>query len=368
MMRRNGTRVWALMFAAGVCAAAPGEPPPQTPEKQPANATPPSGDQPPANETPRRTEPVRRIKPTRDATPAPAQAVNPIASESAIPGLENTDLMLKAAPLRGEGTFLVRQRGSLVATPTGESAIVFHADANGARERPMVLLPCQTLQRMRKVVADRTTPTAFNVSGQVFVYLDLNYLLPTAYSIVGEESPAQAMPAKEERPAPDSATKRDEPPAKAGANLESDPQLQELIKSLEAQRERPRALGGRPRSPLVPGVETSKSAAGSSTASLKKGARAEGTSILRRRGRLVRAGDGQWSFVFDAGPLGDGASDAPITLMPCLTLQRMEGWASTAGESATFTVTGNVYLFEGRNYMMPAAYTINRPGDVDPRQ
>jgi len=319
---------------------------------------------------PRTLEPVRRIKPSKDSAPPPARAINPISGERVIPGLEDADLTLKAAPLRGEGTFLTRQRGSLVATPTGEWAFIFHADEQGVRERPMVLLACQTLQRMQKVASERGERTAFLVSGQVFAYLDLNYLLPTAYSIAGDEgaaaSPQGEGAARGKTNTAPNAEAKDQP---AAGGDQGDPQLADLIKSLEAQRQRPRALERRGEGASGGGSTANGGAGLAGNGSGGAGSvLAEGASIQRRRGRLVRDGNGQWVLTFDAGPKGDSGTDAPITLMPCLTLQRMETWATQAGDAVTFTVSGNVYQHQGKSYLMPSAFLVNRPGDVSPRQ
>lgn len=293
---------------------------------------------------------MRRIKPSKDGAPPPARAINPIPGERAIPGLEDADLTMKVSAIRAEGTFLSRQRGSIVAIPSGESAFVFHADERGLRERPMVLLPCQTLQRMQKLVSERGDRTALLVSGQVFTYLDLNYMLPTAYSVAGEA--AQERPAA--RPSGDDGQER------SAGGASGDPELADLIRSLEAQRARPAALERR-----------ANPSERSSTAEAREGAGtslAEGGPLNRRRGRMVRDSAGRWVFTFDSGPKGEAGTDAPLTLMPCQTLQRMEAWATRWGDGVTFTVSGSVYQHQGKGYLMPSAFLVNRSGDVGPRQ
>src|SRR5262249_32603220 len=131
-----------------------------------------------------------------------------------------------AAPLRSEGTFLVEQRGTVIKLGTGERVVVFHADKSGKRERPMVLLACQKLQQMEQMATDRGETPVFVVSGQVFAYQNVNYLLPTLARMVAE-APAGAG----------AGGGAGGPGTSPPKNPAAEPGVQELIKELEAQRE-----------------------------------------------------------------------------------------------------------------------------------
>lgn len=270
------------------------------------------------------------IKPTGVA-PEPAKPAGPQMRDGAIPGLEEADFLVGAAPLRAEGTFLVEKRGSVIRLGTGERVIVFHADEKGKRERAMVLLPSQKLQQMEQMAGDE--PTAFVVTGQVFVYLGVNYLLPTMVRQVSE-SAAVPTPA----------------PTKPG---ESDPSVQDLIKQLEAQRETPRGPERRP-------VEAAPAAAAGEAALLP-----EGQAVVRRRGRLVRQAGGDWAMAFDNGAAGDVKIDRPLTLSQCLNLQRMEAWAMRSGDAASFEVSGRVLAYQGRNYLIPTMFQVYPASDLE---
>jgi hypothetical protein len=241
-----------------------------------------------------------------------------------IPGLEDSDFLVGAAGLRAEGSFLVERRGSMIKLPTGERVIVFFADEKGRRERPMVLVACQRLQQMEQMVGD--DGVAFVVTGQVFVYRGVNYLLPTMVR--------QAGTVEESRPA-----KQGRRPGK----VETDPGVQDLIRQLEEQREQPRG----------------ESAASSARPDTAEGvALPEGRVISRRRGRMVRQPTGEWALAFDAGPTGEAKVDRPMVLSPCLNLQRMEAWAMRAGDATSFEVSGRVLAYQGKNALIPTMFQV----------
>ena len=85
----------------------------------------------------------------------------------------------------------------------------------------------------------------------------------------------------------------------------------------------------------------------------------ENTVIARRLGRVVRADNGaEWMFAFDADT--DGQSDPPMVLMPCRTLERAEAIAEEQGDSARFVVSGRIYVYHERNYLLPTVMRLAR--------
>lgn len=311
-------------------------------------------------------------KPPKKDEPAPAS----------IPGLEETDFRVKRAPLRREGTFLLRQRGSLLKLPGGERAFLFHPDASGRAERPMVLVPCSWLQRIEQIAADRPTPIAFSVTGQVYAYRGVNYLLLSGATVVADEPPT--VPPQPVPPTSPPQQPTESPPPPEGGEVgapptppppSTDPQVQDLIKQLEAQRDRPRTIEpGIPVSPVPPASLASQqpkppkpTEAGEVGATAAARLIPEGRAIVNRRARMVRTGS-DWSVAFDSGPRGDPDLDRPMTLTPCLNLQRMESWAGTRGDNATMEVSGQVLAYQGRNYLIPTLFRITPPTDLQPRQ
>lgn len=91
--------------------------------------------------------------------------------------------------LMPEGTIIVDRAGRMVRSDVGgEWLFTFETDRNGKQDPPMVLLPCRRLERMEKLLEERADATVFRVSGQVYVYYDRNYLLPTWYQIPYERN------------------------------------------------------------------------------------------------------------------------------------------------------------------------------------
>ena len=95
----------------------------------------------------------------------------------------------------------------------------------------------------------------------------------------------------------------------------------------------------------------------------------EGTLISSRRGKLTRdasasggggggASGGGWQFVFDAD--STGLADPPMRLLPCLLLEHLEDFARHNGSTAPILLSGQVYVYGGRNFLLPTAYRIPR--------
>ena len=312
---------------------------------------------PPPPTEPLKRPPAESIKPTRTGAPPPPEPAGPRMKDDAIPGLEDSDFRIGAAPLRSEGTFLTLKRGSMLNLPGGERVFVYHKDEKGQRERPMVLVPSQTLQRMEQIAQDRTEPPIFVVSGQVFVYQGVNYLLPTNYRIASGESEAPVADPPKTVPKPAVPAK---PPTERPTL--SDPAVQDLIHELERQREASRASEARAARPdPEKKAETTRPAAESALIP-------EGQTVVRRRGRLIRSDAGDWAFVFDRGLSGEAGTDRPLIVTPTLNLQRMEAWVAKQGETATFELSGRVLAYQGRNYIVPTMYQVYTPNDLEPRQ
>lgn len=251
-----------------------------------------------------------------------------------------------SAPLRREGTFLVRQRGSMVRLRNGEWLMVFHRDAQGRSERPMVLVRSANLARMEQLGGTDPEAQAFIITGQVLVYRGVNYLLPTAPPVLARSGSGPAAPGE----------RASNPPASVPAG---DPGTEDLIRVLEAQLDRPRGLG-LARAPDAPSPD--------GASDRKPTILPEGSMVIRRRGRLVRTSAGDTALAIDADADTPPALDPPMVLAPCLLLERMERVALDRGEEMTFEVTGRVLAYQGRNFLLPTMFRVYQPGDVERRQ
>jgi hypothetical protein len=338
----------ALLFMIGGPAAAQNQAPP---EPKPEPRSDPALNDPSVREKADEMDRPRGLAPALAPTGAPeAEPVTPgVPPESAIPGLESSDHAVTRAPLRREGTFLVRQRGSMVRLRTGAWAFVFQKDAAGNAERPMILVPSSNLSRMEHLAADRAEGMSFLLTGQVFAYLGRNYILPTRPPVLVMSDRGAVAP-----DAPD--TSATAPPAMTRSGR-TDPEVDQLLKELESQREAPPAILTSPPMTRAPDA----------------GSRApdpvpEGAMISRRRGRLVRQPDGETAFVIDTDADTSAAADPPYTLVPCLTRERMENQAARMAEVMIFEVSGRVLAYQGRNYLIPTMFQAYPSSDLSRRQ
>ena len=227
----------------------------------------------------------------------------------------------------------------------------------------MVVQPGLRLTEMRRLVEAAERPITFRVSGRVLVYKNRNYLLPTFYTTLAVGQRAAVAPGVDER--------TDDPALEDFEDLfaepDADPTLDEAIEAVE-QLDTPREVEV-PRGPNTGGEE---SAADAASARLVR----EGVQITARTGRLVRAPGAGRMMTFDndtddrsAG--ADGAPlDTPMEVLPCLSLQGMETLAEQYGQRLRFTVSGTVYVYDGRNYLLPTMYIIeiDRTGNLTPGQ
>lgn len=161
----------------------------------------------------------------------------------------------------------------------------------------------------------------------------------------------------------------------AHAQPSGEPNPQDVIRDMERKAgEKPAATPTPAPAPSTPAPTTAPSTSGAvtpagapvptATSTGAGGTRLlrEGTFIASRRGRMTRSSDGQWTIVFDADR--SGKAEPPMTLMPCLNLQAMEKLAERGGETLSFTISGQVFVYKGRNHLLPTLYVVNRRAEV----
>ena len=212
----------------------------------------------------------------------------------------------------------------------------------------MLVLPCATLERLERAMALDPTLERVTFTGQVTVYDGRNYLLASRYARLGAASEPEIEDA-----APEGG---DEPGERAPPALRDDPEVRELIEALEA---RPRGVMGEERGAGAP--------AGALDAAGTTRAPAEGTAMVRRRGRLVRDGAGGWTLRFDNGP-ETGAGDEPLGVLPCMLLMEMERRVMREGDDLDMLVSGRIYSYRGRGYVLPTLMQLVPRGGINPLQ
>lgn len=252
---------------------------------------------------------------------------------------------LESEPMPGllpEGSFIVRQFGAMRRVGAAGWVFIFAPNADGPTTPPMPLLPCANLQAMEQIAGpagDAGRDAGFLVSGQVFVFDGRNYLLPTIFVQADGPDPAGApRAAGAEEPAAAPAPETFDEPAQA------EPSVDELLRRIEAA------------SQAAPTGDASAQFAPNS-----EGLTPEGSLIASRRGRVLRSDSGGWRFAPDVDADTPQGVDQPMDLLPSRALEAMlrEQWAMG---SRALLVSGRVFIYNGRNYLLPTMFVIERTG------
>jgi len=226
-----------------------------------------------------------------------------------------------------EGSFLTRARGRMVRLNSGAWAFVFNPDEAGAELAPMVLLPCMQLAAMEQIAEASPESALFLLNGQVFVYRGRNFLLPTLHAVVsgagreGEELGEGA----------------------SGGMDGEEVSVDDLIEALDEATPRADRLSPTPDPRATP-----------------KGLWQEGELVTLRRGRVLRSEEGAWTFAIDNDVDLVESTDAPMTILPCLNLERIEERAQRRSGSLPVVLSGRVFVYGGRNYVMPTMFVEQR--------
>jgi hypothetical protein len=288
----------------------------------------------------------------------------PAAGNPALPGnIVRQDLAPTSSGLVREGAFISEHQGLLRPLKGGGWAFVFDPDDEDDRLKPMIIQPGLRLTEMRRLVEASDRPITFRISGRVLVFNNRNYILTTFYTTVAVGERESIAPGVDDR--------TDDPALEEFEDLfldtDGDPTLDEAIEAVE-RLDRPTDVSV-PRGTGEPSEQTEQS---DEPARLIR----EGVQITARTGRLVRSPDGGWLMTFDndtdqPATTSDGATlDTPMQILPCLSLQSMQALAEQYGSRLRFTVSGTVYVYESRNYLLPTMYIIeiDRTGNLTPGQ
>lgn len=309
------------------------------------------------------------IQPTKPPAPAP---VTPTPPPAAKPTLGPIGGLPSEAGLPGrrfypEGTFLSRRKGRLFRSTTGDVIFLPERDSKKRGEAPMVVMGCQELDRLEAVPDAFATDVNIVLSGQVYVYYDRQYILPSAYSV--ERIAPAANPSG--TPAATSDPADTKPATTAAKTAADDPDVAALIRDLETKRGTARAIDPTPTADTKPNANGSKPDGKPKTAD-KAAIRSEdavtpeGTMLLNRRARLVRLTGGLLAAAFDGDTQSPGP--APMPLLRCRMTQKLDEAARSRGEDLTITVSGRVTVYGGRNYLLPTLIQVATTGDIKPQQ
>jgi len=131
-------------------------------------------------------------------------------------------------------------------------------------------------------------------------------------------------------------------PASEAAPPDEDPSVEELLQRIESAT--PQAPTGEALPQLAP---------------MSAGLIPEGALIASRQGRLVRDDSGGWLFAPDVDADAAPGLDHPMLLLPSRTLEAMLREQRRLG-GRSFIVSGRVFIYAGRNYLLPTMFVVRR--------
>ena len=311
------------------------------------------------------------------------------------------------APLIPEGGFLVRASGTLGRDEFfGVWTFELDGRVDGAADRSLILLPAEPLadmiQRHVSTIKDGTSAPMFEISGQVLVFHKRNFLLPTfavpidrrverpavpkllppgskgalelaqnrlvvataeTATAVGAGTSAEAGTAALTAATVAADTKSVDP-EKFANDLENRLNERVAVVPSSADNAAP-AIAATPGTPqpsrtvapatdltasVMPMIEartTPLSSATPSTLPLLPPMR-----VQSRRGTITRDPlTGTWRFIFASGQHDNG--DIALELLPCGMLNQLIASARLRDGASHVMLTGDVTVFEGRNYLRP---------------
>lgn len=89
---------------------------------------------------------------------------------------------------------------------------------------------------------------------------------------------------------------------------------------------------------------------------ISRGLLHEGAFLADQPGRLIKLEQGGSAFVFDRN--AEGRATPPMAVLPCTTLMRMEQIRDAREGEVRFRVSGQVFVYDGRNYLLPTFYRV----------
>ncbi len=214
---------------------------------------------------------------------------------------------------------------------------VFAPTQERGADKPVRVLPNSKLRQMVTYARTSNEAAEFGITGPVTEYRGENYVLVGDVTILGR------------RPAA--------PPATSSPESDSTSELS-ILEQLERDATTVRPL--RPSSDESESHDGSAPVPGQRPSALSRDSGSllhEGTRVSGRVGRLVRESD-WWVFVFESD--SDTPADAPVRLLPNLSLSSMEDLSARGNQSPIFVVSGELTEHGARNYMLIRRFRIRR--------
>lgn len=296
-------------------------------------------------------------------TPSNAPTLEPVRPNVPPPAAQDLSLT-NNPPLLREGAFVSGARAQLVKGKSGRWYAIFDADGTGRAIPPMIVMENSNLAAMERVAGREPAGTRVRMSGRVTVYRDRNFILPTAPPLLertaAPDPDAAAIAASQQASA--AASNTPSPNAKQPPKGSAEPSIEQIIADLD------KAVGAR-KSGATASTSTHEGTApttapGITTVQEPTEPGITAGYLTARRARIIRVADGTLAAVVDSG--SSGRSEGPMSLLPCQNLTAIEALLDTnpaGGEATSFTLTGDVFIYKGRRYLLPSMYTVVRASE-----
>ncbi|HHN77235.1 MAG TPA: hypothetical protein ENK11_00975 [Phycisphaerales bacterium] len=301
---------------------------------------------------------------------------NPENSRPVRPGLTKgqdwAEMLVPAWPgtvgpiLLPERTFLNKVTGTVLRGPNETRIFVPAPTRSAPTPRAMLILPCTVLERFDTYTLADADRAGVSLSGQVFLYNDRNYILPTLMQISSSAEPplAESTPPASPAPTPpdeiattDQQARPDTPREAPPDPLADNPDVAALMAQLERHSPISRSLS----TPPDDAPQDSEAAEPETPQPPIE----DGGYIAARRGRVVRLPEGVWAFVPDTD---DPAFRGSAVLLPCRTLEALERRAFYSGDAVAGLLSGRIYHYDGQTYLLPTLYQTEHRDGIDPLQ
>ena len=238
-------------------------------------------------------------------------------------------------PLLREGTKIIDGEGLLLRENDESPVVVELPRGDKKTTDTFIILPNQRLAEMESS-EEKFSGRTFRISGDVYAYGDLNYLLVREAVSLGTH------------------TSRNHPtsvpidPNSEVLEVDAfDDSVDDIVKELEtATGSLVRSIRNASENPV-------------SESSIK-----EGTRLSSRRCHLVRNDAGAWIAVFVSD--SSGLSDPPCTILPSVSFAELTRWASGQDPSTPVLLSGEMLNYRGHGFLLVSTWRhVHRTDHLD---
>jgi hypothetical protein len=225
----------------------------------------------------------------------------------------------------------------------------------GLPESPSLrILPNRRLSMVKTIVQETKESPLFVITGRVTEFKGENYILLESVAKVPEDQ--AVIDSSQAEAKSDGQSPKESPPA---SEMSSEPAAEEIIAELSKQKPLKRvALPERVREATTAPSPQGGQVPSISGAQQKSAARwPEGSLLINQNGRLVPSESG-WMLAFE--DQGKSPQRPPVRLLPNRLLERAISLSGGGAKGVVFTVSGEITLYEGTNYLLLRKVLVRR--------